>query len=70
MENKWISVKDKLPEEGGRYWCYLKHINDLCASYFQWNCSYNKNEKIFSDIYLTDGEQVTHWMPLPEPPKN
>lgn len=66
---KWISVNDELPKEGGRYWCYLEHQNDLGLSYLQWNCSYNENEKRFSDKYLTDGEKVTHWMPLPEPPK-
>ena len=66
---EWISIKDRLPKEGGRYWCYLEHQNDLGLSHFQWNCSYNENEKRFSDRYLIDGEKVTHWMPLPEPPK-
>lgn len=66
---KWISVADRLPEEGGRYWCYLREITDLGASNFQWNCAYNEGEKRFSDCNLVNGEQVTHWTPLLEPPK-
>lgn len=65
----WIDVNDRLPEESGRYWCYMKDINDLGTSYFQWNCAYNANEKRFSDSTLFNGEQVTHWRLLPEPPK-
>ena len=49
---EWISIKDRLPKEGGRYWCYLEHQNDLGLSNFQWNCSYNENEKRFSDRYF------------------
>jgi hypothetical protein len=68
MNNKWISVEKNLPKEGGRYWCYLEHQTDLGLSHFQWNCSYNEVSKTFSDRYLTDGEKVTHWQPLPNPP--
>lgn len=70
MKNiKWISVTNGLPKEGGRYWCYVEEINDLGISYFQWNCSYNAVEKRFSDMYLQNGEKVTHWMPLVDPPE-
>lgn len=65
----WIDVNDQLPEEGGRYWCYMRDITDLGTSYFQWNCAYNEKEKRFSDSTLFNGEQVTHWRKLPEPPK-
>jgi hypothetical protein len=68
-QRKWVSVQDRLPEEGGRYWCYVKDINELGTSYFQWNCAYNEKEKRFSDSTLTNGENVTHWQPLSEPPK-
>jgi hypothetical protein len=66
---EWISVKDRLPTEGGRYWCYIKELNDLGFSYFQWNCCYDEREKRFTDSTLTGGENVTHWMTLPKPPK-
>lgn len=65
----WIDVNDRLPEEGGRYWCYVEHQGDLGISHFQWNCYYSPNLHRFSDRTLTDGEQVTHWRELPPPPK-
>ena len=59
---EWISVKDRLPEPEKHY-CLVKttwgahHI-----AYFD----YDEN-KWFSNYGLT--LNVTHWMPLPEPPK-
>lgn len=62
--NQWISVKDNLPE---------KFINVLC-----WYPSKNYGSNIVIDYMESDrgyfarqfkyGE-LTHWMPLPEPPK-
>jgi hypothetical protein len=68
-KDDWISVDDQLPAESGRYWCYVEHLTDLGFSYFQWNCDYNAQLKRFSDMTLTKGEQITHWRPLPPPPK-
>lgn len=65
MDN-WISIEDKLPKEGGRYWCYVEYINDLGKSNFQWNCSFDPNTKLFSDNL--ERMNVTHWMLLPSPP--
>jgi hypothetical protein len=65
----WISVDDQLPTESGRYWCYVEEITDLGRGYFQWNCAYNQNGKLFTDKSLCNGERITHWRPLPEPPK-
>jgi hypothetical protein len=67
--HEWIDVNDRLPEEGGRYWCYVEHLTDLGFSYFQWNCDYNPQLRRFSDMTLTKGERITHWRNLPEPPK-
>lgn len=61
----WIPVSERLPEEGGRYWCYVEEQNSLGKSHYQWNCSWN--EGAWSDKALTG--RVTHWMPLPNPPK-
>lgn len=54
--NEWISVKDKLPEKGE---CILAY-NGLIVS----QCYYI-GDGIFTVIC-----GVTHWMPLPEPPKD
>lgn len=60
-EPKWISVKERLPENGGVYLCCLNsEFRTIC--YFdggQWDDSEN--------AYVT--HLVTHWMPLPNLPK-
>lgn len=61
----WIPVSERLPEEGGRYWCYVEEQNSLGKSHYQWNCSWN--ECAWSDKALTG--RVTHWMPLPAAPQ-
>ena len=61
----WIPVSERLPEEGGRYWCYVEEQNSLGKSHYQWNCSWNKGA--WSDKALTG--RVTHWMPLPAAPQ-
>ena len=61
----WIPVSERLPEKGGRYWCYVEEQNSLGKSHYQWNCSWN--EGAWSDKALTG--RVTHWMPLPAAPQ-
>ena len=63
--SEWISVKDKLPDKTDYYLvclesprCGLK--DGVTTSYYQhkaknWKAVYNPS--------------VTHWMPIPEPPK-
>lgn len=61
----WIKCSERMPEEGGRYWCYVEEQNSLGKSHYQWNCSWNGDE--WSDKALTG--RVTHWMPLPAVPE-
>lgn len=61
----WIPVSERMPEEGGRYWCYVEEQNSLGKSHYQWNCSWNGD--VWSDKALTG--RVTHWMPLPVAPQ-
>ncbi|EHA3082263.1 DUF550 domain-containing protein [Salmonella enterica] len=61
----WIPVSERMPEESGRYWCYVEEQNSLGKSHYQWNCSWN--DQAWSDKALSG--RVTHWMPLPEPPQ-
>ena len=41
VPGKWIPVSERLPEDSGRYWCYVEEQNDLGKSHYQWNCSWN-----------------------------
>lgn len=60
----WIKCSERMPEEGGRYWCYVEEINSLGRSHYQWNCSWNGEE--WGGEALNG--RVTHWMPLPAAP--
>ncbi|ELY6345185.1 DUF551 domain-containing protein [Cronobacter muytjensii] len=60
----WIPCSERIPEEGGRYWCYVEEINSLGKSHYQWNCSWNGEDWGGEGFY----GRVTHWQPLPEPP--
>nr|ELX9632941.1 DUF551 domain-containing protein [Klebsiella aerogenes] len=61
----WIPVSERLPEEGGRYWCYVEEQNSLGKSHYQWNCSWNG--EIWGGAMMYG--RVTHWMPLPAAPQ-
>lgn len=63
----WVSVKEKLPDEGGRYWCYVEVVGDLGESHFQWNCSFDPHMQSFSDNMVT--MHVIYWQPLAPEPK-
>lgn len=66
--DEWGSVEIP-PKESGRYWCYVKEINDLGVSYFQWNCSYDVIDNTWSDNLKL--MTVTHWTNLlPNPQIN
>jgi hypothetical protein len=58
---KWISVKDRLPENENEY--IVCGINVTTLNYI--------NGEWFSDVFNTviDKKLITHWMPLPEPPE-
>lgn len=62
---KWISVKDRLPDEtfGEFVECIVYETlnNKVHHDYF------NSRDSLFWNHY---GKYVTHWMPLPEPPSD
>ena len=63
----WISVKDRLPEDAMLYLCfgeiwYNKNIQQQFIRVVEY-----KNCKFRCDF--NPCAYVTHWMPLPEPPK-
>ena len=62
---KWISVKDRLPEE--KVNCIVNYKHAYCDTDGYWAigfCYYDGEKFKFNPIY-----KITHWMPLPEPPK-
>lgn len=65
VSDTWIPVSERLPEEGGRYWCYVEEQNSLGKSHYQWNCSWNG--EIWGGAMMYG--RVTHWMPLPAAPQ-
>lgn len=58
----WISVKDRLPEEGVQVLVWEKH-GSAYAAYV------NKQVSGVWQIGDTNGAIITHWQPLPEPPE-
>lgn len=61
-QDNWISVDNELPTESGPYWTF--------------NGGDEKSSVIQHRVHMYDSEHkwfnshtVTHWMPLPKPPK-
>lgn len=62
--NNWISVKDRLPEEGsGLLIVYHAYLKEIGTSYYDDNMWCSSPWPMMS-------EGVTHWMPLPKPPND
>lgn len=59
----WISVKDRLPDR--KEDVYLCCVDSLAFPGTQ----YIRILKFYGDGTWRYGRNVTHWMPLPEPPK-
>jgi cell wall assembly regulator SMI1 len=61
-KNVWINVDERLPENDTTVLCYNGVINTY---------TYEEKNKWWADSCwdTTKGFGITHWMPLPEPPK-
>ena len=61
---EWISVSDRLPEDGIRVLTYADNSAMFVAS---------RDDGWYVDTgeyyYSSPFTNITHWMPLPEPPK-
>ena len=55
---EWISVKDRLPEQGEEAICIAADGDMMIGKYTEWGWMF--------PCYFED---LTHWMPLPHPPK-
>ena len=76
---EWISVKDRLPEDDQHVLVYHAEDFHITVGYFESDYVQYYIESDGSKFYTDDGWEteiswapkgdVTHWMPLPEPPK-
>lgn len=73
---KWISVKDRLPEDDGKYMVWYKGELDICEFDVEsqtFGYTYDDYDEMYSHLVCWDDgmdKDITHWMPLPEPPKD
>lgn len=71
---EWISVKERLPDAAQGEDCVLGFVNGyngqitFTDAYLFVKYDYAENAW-WSEDYDIEGCKVTHWMPLPEPPK-
>lgn len=63
---EWISVKDKMPNDG----CDVIIAFKWRGGQSNWS-EIGRYDELKDEWYNGDGNlrEVTHWMPLPEPPK-
>lgn len=80
MENDWISLKDRFPEESGRYLVFeiqkshthncaaFRHPYPCCKVNIAYFTLFKNNGWIWSSFSEQDCNP-THWMALPNPPE-
>ena len=79
---EWISVKDRLPEKDGAYLTVINlfgYRSSINVHYFakdgeavdEYNLAGEKDVWYFydSEYGYVPTDSITHWMPLPQPPK-
>ena len=57
---KWIPVTERLPENGGSYLVFSSKSKTVFTAHY-WKGDRWSNR--------ANGQFITHWMPLPKPPK-
>ena len=66
--SKWISVKDELPGKNGQY--LVKMPNSPFNRKGQAVSEFSSSMKPSFSYDRLHIDEVTHWMPLPEPPED
>ena len=61
----WVSVKERLPQEKVNCIVHYKHAYCDNDGYWAIGICFNDGEK----FQINPAYKVTHWMPLPKPPK-
>ena len=65
-QSGWISVEERLPQVTGKYICCVK---DKGGNTWTVPADWNLEMKMWFGEFGEIKNMVTHWMPLPEPPK-
>lgn len=65
-ERRWIPVTERLPEDGKYVLCFMRDEELTLFRILKWGSVDWRWDDDCEWHYETD---VTHWMPLPEPPK-
>ena len=60
---EWISVKDRLPED------YKQRVMVICIGDYPIGYPKIDTDRYVRGHWVRNGIYVTHWMPLPQPPK-
>lgn len=77
MHGGWVSVKDRLPEESGLYVTFgctavpvrwLHNFDKDMGKFGAW-WDYEPDGKEHPRYRFIEAGDITHWMPLPQPPK-
>ena len=64
-KTKWISVDDRFPEEKANCIVYYQHAYCDNDDYWAIGMCFYDGEK----FHVNPAYKVTHWMPMPQPPK-
>ena len=69
-DDGWIKCSERLPSEADHYLVALSDPEDVgWVTDKAWTAFYNKGGEWDCCEAVEDGQPVTHWMPLPEPPE-
>ena len=76
QETKWISVNDRLPECSEKYGISKVVLCLDARGRAGFGIYQNGERQLYHEGWFTGGEvgencvKITHWMPIPDPPKN
>lgn len=74
MKTEWIKCSDRLPERGQEVLAYNENFNcyEVTSYNYYLTDKYEPVGELFKKLEVSNlmwqNNEVTHWMPLPEPP--
>lgn len=69
MNNNWILVEDEMPESGVMVLITNGRFVDCAAYSERYKCWFGINYSRYGEEIEFELDEVTHWQPLPAPPK-